>query len=115
MVKTQINIIFITLIISCFIKNLEPDYFSIMNQILRYLAGSQDKSVMFGRKSKFCLVWYLDSNWARNHADKKSISRFVFTLNREFINYSSKKQAVIVLFSIKTEYLALSLAVQEVI
>lgn len=86
-----------------------------MNQILRYLAASQDKSVIFGRKFKFCLVWYLDSNWAKNHADKKSISKFVFTLNRGFINYNSKKQAIIVLFSTKAEYLAFSLAVQEVI
>ena len=32
-------------IISCFTKNLRPDYFSIIDQILRYLASSLKKAL----------------------------------------------------------------------
>lgn len=39
MVETQINIAFVTSMVSCFTKNLGPDYFNAVDQILRYLAG----------------------------------------------------------------------------
>lgn len=40
MIKTYIKIIFAKLIVSYFKKNLRLDYFSAINQILRYLASS---------------------------------------------------------------------------
>ena len=50
-VETWIDIAFVTLMVSCFAKNLRPDYFSTIDQILRYLVGSQDKAILFGGKS----------------------------------------------------------------
>lgn len=76
---------------SCFEKNVWLYYFGIVNQILRYLAGSQDKNIIFEQKLEFCLVGYLDSDWIRDYANKNSISGFVFTLNKRLINYISKK------------------------
>lgn len=40
MVETHINIAFTKLMVSYFTKNLKPDHFSAVNQILRYLADS---------------------------------------------------------------------------
>lgn len=45
-VETHINITFAILIVSYFTKNLRPNYFSIINQILKYLASSQDKKII---------------------------------------------------------------------
>lgn len=61
-VKTYIDIVFTTSIISYFTKNSKLDYFSDIDQILKYLAGSQDKKIIFGNKSELWLVGYLDSN-----------------------------------------------------
>lgn len=77
-------------IVSHFAKNLRPDHFSARDQILRYLASSKNKST-FREKPKLCLVGYSDSDWARNHAIKKLVLEFVFTLNGRPISYSSKK------------------------
>lgn len=68
---------------------------------------------MFERELKLYLVEYLNSDWAENHANRKSISRFVFFLNKGSFNYSSKKQMVVVLSSIEVEYMALSYVIQE--
>lgn len=38
-------------IVSCFAKNPGPDLFSIVDQLLRYLAGSPEKSITFKGES----------------------------------------------------------------
>lgn len=91
MVKTRIDIGFATSMVSRFAKNPGPDHFSAVDQILRYLAGSQDRGIMFGGEPELRLVGYSDSDWAGDHADRKSASGFVFTLNGGPINYGSKK------------------------
>ena len=55
-IKTYINIIFAILIVIYFIKNLKLDCFNIVNKILRYLASSQDKKIVFGNESEFQLI-----------------------------------------------------------
>ena len=60
--KTQINIIFAILIIGRFAKNLRLDYFNAVDQILKYLASNENRNIMFRKKPKFCLFWYLDFN-----------------------------------------------------
>lgn len=102
---------FATSMISWFAKNLRPNHFSAINQILTYLVDSQNRDITFGKKLELCLIRYFDSDWARDHTDKKLILWFVFTLNKGSIYYNSKKQAVIALFFTKTEYMAFSLAV----
>ena len=113
MVETRIDIAFATSMVSRFTKNPGPDHFSAVDQILRYLAGSQDRGITFGGESELRLVGYSDSDWAGDHADRKSTSGFVFTLNGGPISYGSKKQAVVALSSTEAEYVALSLAARE--
>lgn len=51
-VETGIDIAFATSMVSCFTKNPGPDHFSAVDQILKYLAGSQDREITFGGKSE---------------------------------------------------------------
>lgn len=87
MVETQIDIPFAILMVSRFAKNPGLDHFSAVDQILRYLASSQDRGITFGGEPILHLVGYSDSDWAGDHADRKSTSRFVFTLNGGPISY----------------------------
>lgn len=50
------------LIVGHFAKNLEVYDFRIIDQILRYLAESLEKNIIFKRKSEFKLVRYSDSD-----------------------------------------------------
>ena len=113
MIETQIDIAFATSMVSRFAKNPGPDHFSAVDQILRYLANSQDRGITFGGEPTLHLIGYSDSDWAGDQADRKSTSGFVFTLNGGPISHGSKKQAVVALLSTEAEYVALSLAAQE--
>ncbi len=48
MVETYIDITSATSIVSRFAKNLSLEYFYTINQILCYLAGSQNRGIIFG-------------------------------------------------------------------
>lgn len=64
------------------------------------MTSSKDRDITFRKKPKFYLIDYSNSDWAKDYINKKLILRFVFTLNKELISYSSKKQIVITLFFI---------------
>lgn len=61
-IEIQINIAFTRLIISCFTKNSRPNHFNIMDQILRFLTNSQDKSIIFKGKLALHQVKYINSD-----------------------------------------------------
>ena len=96
-------------------KNPSSEHFHAIDQILRYLAGSPDRGITLGGEEELKLIGYSDSDWAGDHADRKSTSGFVFTLNGGQVSYASKKQAIVALSSTEGEYVALSLAVREAI
>lgn len=79
-VERRNNIIFTTLIVNCFSKNLGPEYFSAVNQILKYLAKSENKSITFEKKSKLLLISYFNINWQKDQANRKSMLMFIFIL-----------------------------------
>ena len=56
---------------------------------------------------------YSDADWARDLADRKSTSGYLFMLLGAPISWGSKKQPSVLLSTSETEYIALSLAVQE--
>lgn len=50
MVKIQIDIVFTILMIGYFVKNSKLDHFNSINQILKYLAKSEDKGIIIFEK-----------------------------------------------------------------
>ncbi len=89
---------------------------SVAKGVLRYLKGTVDYALVFRKaKENVCLQSYCDSDWASSHSDRKSISGYVYQLNKDssFISWKSKKQNVVALSSCEAEYIALSTCVQE--
>lgn len=62
MVETLIDIAFAMSMVSHFVKYLERNHFSTVDQILRYLACSLEKDIIFSGKSKLNFVWYVHSD-----------------------------------------------------
>lgn len=67
------------------------------------------------KKGDLRIRGYSDSDWAGEHATRKSTSSFIFMINRGPVSWSSKKQSMMVLSSIEAEYVALTLAAKEAI
>ena len=62
MVETHIDIAFVTSMVSKFANNPSSEHFHAIDQILRYMAGSQNRGIIFGGKEELKLVGYLDSD-----------------------------------------------------
>lgn len=56
---------------------------------------------------------YVDSNFANNINDRKSISGFILRLNDNSVFWKSKKQTIVALSSCEAEYVALSTCITE--
>ena len=61
------------------------------------------------------MIGYSDANWGSDLNERKSTSRYVFLLNNGAITWTSKKQPCIALSTMEAEYVACSVAIQEVV
>lgn len=66
--------------------------------ILRYLKGTTDCGIMFRTEIGVpSVVGYVDSDYANDLDDERSITRYVFTLVRGHICWKSSVQSIIVM------------------
>ena len=63
--------------------------------VMRYLKGTIDLGLYYGRDHDYNLYEYTDSDWAGNAADRKSTSCGCYCLVAAMISWSSKKQSSI--------------------
>ena len=82
--------------------------------ILKYLRNTKDQCLIYGEPD-LKLMGYTDSNFQSSRDDSKSVSGFVFVLNRGAIYWKSFQHAIVVDSLCKTEYLAASDAAKEAI
>ena len=60
-------------------------------------------------------IAYVDSDWAGDRSDRKSISGYTVMIDGGAISWGSKKQTSVSLSTVKVEFIAASTAVKEVL
>lgn len=80
--------------------------------VLRYLVGTVSYILCYAR-SWMKLPGYTDDDWSRDLDKCKSNLAYMFLLNEGAVFWRSEKQEIIVLFTIKTEYIAAASAIQQ--
>jgi hypothetical protein len=86
--------------------------------LLCYLVATADLRLTYsGDATKRALIGYSDANWAGRGGDNdgKSTSGWIVKLGSGPISWSSKKQNMVALSTTESEYVAVSLAAQEII
>lgn len=83
--------------------------------LLRYLKGTQNLGIQFRRSPELNLECYADASFGSDSVDRKSTSGFLILLNGSPVSWASKKQQTVSLSTMEAEYIAMSLAIQEVI
>jgi hypothetical protein len=89
------------------------------NQVLRYLKGTSDLCLIFGRTPitnlpmKPVIGVFSDSDYGGDRIDGKSTSGCLVRFNGDVISWYSKKQKVVSMSTTEAEYIALSEAVKE--
>jgi hypothetical protein len=78
------------------------DHLAAVNQVFRYLNYSKDYKLVYnGKAHDNDFTGYSDSNWAGDPHDHCLISGFVFKIVGAAISWSSKKQSLTALSSMK--------------
>lgn len=99
-------------------SNPGPEHFVAGKHVLRYLQGSKRLGVIYPVKPGLgkqdpVLTAYSDSDYAGDHATRRSTGAFVFTLNGGPIAWSSRLQSTVALSSTEAEYAALTECCRE--
>lgn len=83
--------------------------------VLRYLCGTVGFGLRYTSGGGVMLHGYTDSDWAGNAVDRKSTSRFCFSMGSTMISWSSQKQGSVALSTIEAKYIAANDASQEAV
>ena len=86
-----------------------------VKRILRYLKGTSNHGLVYIGGNNDTLLGYSDADWAGDVVTRRSTSGYVFQYGRSSISWCSRRQATVAKSSTEAEYVALSIATQEVI
>jgi len=88
-----------------------------IKQIFCYLHGTSEYKLKFHIKNsdKTSPIAYVDSDWAGDCSDRKSISGYTIMIDGGAISWGSKKQTSVLLSTIEAEFIVASTAVKKVL
>jgi hypothetical protein len=89
----------------------EKDWIAV-KRIFRYLQGTKNLSLRY-LNEKGGVTGYSDASYASEMTDRKSISGYVFMKGEGAISWRSKKQSIVSLSSMESEYIALTDAIKD--
>ena len=91
------------------------EHWTHLKNVLRYLKYSENVGLVFVKNSNLNLKVkaYVDSDFASDSNDRKSVTGYVIKLNDNLITWCSKKQSVVALSSCEAEYYALTKCMTE--
>jgi hypothetical protein len=92
-----------------------PEHLEAMKYTFHYLAGTSHLALVFDGSSKLELYGYVDSDWAGDPNDRRSITGYAFKLGNCLVSWSSRKQPTVALSSTEGEYMAGTEASREAI
>jgi len=99
--------------LSRFQNNPNEDHYVGVKRIIRYLSGTLDYGLLYGKNMNEELCGYTDASWGEDIEDRKSTTGYCFMICGKIVQWRSCKQSIIALSSCEAEYISLSEAVRE--
>jgi len=115
MVCTRPDIAYSVGVLSCHVAAPGHAHMQAVKQIFHYLHGTSEYKLEFHTKNsnKTSPIAYVDSDWAGDRSDRKSISGYTVMIDGGAISWGSKKQTSVSLLTVKVEFIAALTAVKE--
>lgn len=115
-IKIRLDLSFYIVVTTYFAKNHNHANTVVIKMFFCYFKRLIDHSFTYnGIRKNIFIKNYPNSDWAGDKESQKSILGFIFILNRGFISYCLKCQAILVFFSQNSEYVVFILALKEAI
>jgi len=117
MVCTQLDIAFAVGVLLCHIASPGDVHMLAVKHVFWYLYGTSKYRLVFCVNDSIDSppIAYMDSDWAGDQADRKSISGYTILLDGGAISWGLKKQSSVSLSTVKAEFIATSTVVKEVL
>jgi len=85
-----------------------------MGRLVGYIASNEPATLILKKPRDLKVYGYVDSNWATNKQNRKSVTGYILTLGGCLVTWSSKTQATVTLSSTEAEYIAASTCATEI-
>ncbi|CAI7760569.1 unnamed protein product [Closterium sp. NIES-54] len=112
---TQVHIAYAVSQLSKVVSCPKAFHLQATKRVVRYLKGCVKSGIFYPAHSKphVELVGFSDADYAGDSADRKSHTGYVYCLNGAAISWQSKRQPVVALSTIESEYISLCQCIQE--
>jgi hypothetical protein len=74
--------------------------------VMRYMKGTIDYGLKYASDREISLQGFTDSDWADSVADRKSTSRYCFSMGSTMVSWFNRKQTSVALSTTEAEYIA---------
>lgn len=116
MVLTWPDIAFVVNRVAKYISTPRSSHWTVVKRIFRYLFGTLEMGISYnGSPNDLMIRGYCDANYASDHDDQKSYTRYLFMLANDIVAWSSKRQGCTADSTTEVEFIALAESVKEVI
>ncbi|KAG8480749.1 hypothetical protein CXB51_025125 [Gossypium anomalum] len=100
--------------VSRYMANSDKEHWKAVQWILRYLRGTTDVCLQFGR-TKYGVIGYVDADFAGDLDRRRSDTGYVFTIGGCAISWKATLQTTVALSTTEAEYMAITEACKEAI
>ncbi|KAL4182876.1 hypothetical protein AMTRI_Chr11g152410 [Amborella trichopoda] len=101
---TRPDVSFVMSLVSCFQSNLGEEHWKAVKRILRYLKGTMSYTLTYKGGTEIAIEGYLDASYLADPDDAKSISGYVFMHGGGAVSWKSKKQDILAMSTMESEY-----------
>ncbi|KAG8474731.1 hypothetical protein CXB51_031459 [Gossypium anomalum] len=114
MVCSRLDLSYAVSAVSRYMVNPSKEHWKAVQWILRYLRGTTDVYLQFGR-TRDGVIGYVDADFAGDLDRRRSLTGYVFTIGGCAISWKATLQTTVTLFTTEAEYMAITEACKEAI
>ena len=114
MVSTRPDLAYPISVLSRYMANPSEPHWEGLKWLLRYIKGTLNYGLHFKKaKGHIQLEGFVDSDYAANRDNRKSVTSFIFLLNGNCICWKTQLQPVVALSTTEAEFMAVTEAIKE--
>ncbi|KAL4183089.1 hypothetical protein AMTRI_Chr11g153450 [Amborella trichopoda] len=113
MTRTRPDLSFVMSLVTHFQSNSGEEHSKAVKRILKYLKGTMNYALTYKGGTEVAIEGYSDASYLADSDNVKSTSGYVFMLERGAISWNTKKQDIVALSTMESEYVACYLAAKE--